>query len=139
MAMQWDPRLSVGVPLIDQQHQELIEALNRLLAAMAASKGAQEVRGLLDFLGEYVVTHFSAEEQLMARHRYPEAAAHRGEHEAFVAEFKALHAEFVRAGPTTGLVIKLNGRVCNWLRDHIAGADKRLGAFLGRSPQPQAR
>jgi hemerythrin len=138
MAMQWDPRLAVGVPIIDQQHQELIEALNRLLAAMAASKGAQEVRSLLDFLGDYVVTHFAAEEQLMARHRYPGAAEHREEHAAFVAEFKALHADFVRAGPTTGLVIKLNGRVCQWLREHIAGSDKKLATFVNRVPQAQA-
>jgi hemerythrin len=138
MAMQWDPRFAVGVPIIDQQHQELIEALNRLLAAMAASKGKEEVRGLLEFLGDYVVTHFAAEEQLMARHSYPDAAAHRAEHEAFVAEFKALHAEFMRAGATTGLVIKLNGRVCQWLREHIAGRDKNLATFVNRAPQQRA-
>jgi hemerythrin len=138
MALSWDPRLAVGVTIIDQQHKELIAALNALLDAMATSRGKEEVGKLLSFLGEYTVSHFAAEEALMARSRYPGAAAHQGEHQAFIREFKALAADFAKAGPTTGLAIKLNGRVCSWLRDHIGGADRQLAAHLQKAT-PAAR
>jgi hemerythrin len=132
MALQWEPRLSVGVPFIDQQHQELIGALNALLAAMQSSRGKEEVGKLLQFLGEYTVSHFAAEEQMMARTRYPGLAGHKEQHEAFVAEFKKLAAEFAKTGPTTGLAIRLNGKVCEWLREHIGHLDRQLADFVNR-------
>jgi hemerythrin len=142
MALHWEPRLAVGVPLIDQQHKELIDALNALLTAMATSRGKEEVGKLLKFLGEYTVSHFAAEEQIMTRHRYPGLAAHQTEHEAFIGEFKKLAAEFAKSGPTTSLAIKLNGKVCEWLRDHIGGCDRQLATFVNKAPAapaPRAR
>jgi hemerythrin len=133
MALNWEPRLAVGVAIIDQQHKELIGALNALLDAMSASRGKEEVGKLLSFLGDYTVSHFAAEEQLMTRSRYPGLAAHQGEHQAFIREFKALAAEFAKNGPTTSLAIKLNGRVCSWLRDHIGASDRQLAVHLQKS------
>ena len=140
MALQWEPRLAVGVPMIDQQHKELIQALNALLTAMASSQGKEQVAKLLEFLGQYTVSHFAAEEQIMARHRYPQAQQHQLEHEAFIGEFKKLAADFQKSGPTTGLAIKLNGKVCEWLRDHIAKSDTQLAAFVnGKAPAAGAK
>ena len=134
MALHWEPRLAVGVPLIDQQHKELIDALNALLSAMASSRGKEEVGKLLKFLGDYTVSHFAAEEQIMGRNAYPGFAAHKAQHEAFIGDFKKLAADFAQAGPSTSLAIKLNGKVCQWLRDHIGGMDRELATFVNKAP-----
>jgi hemerythrin len=132
MALHWEPRLAVGVASIDSQHKQLIEALNGLLAAMATSRGKEEVGKLLKFLGDYTVSHFADEERLMARTRYPGAEAHKREHDAFIIEFKELAGEFAKNGPTTSMTLKLNGKVCEWLRQHIAVTDTALAAHLNR-------
>jgi methyl-accepting chemotaxis protein/hemerythrin len=69
----------------------------------------------------------------MARHRYPQAAAHLAQHQEFVKTFLELHAEFVRTGPTALLTVKVNRTVCSWLRQHIGTLDKQLGHFLTQS------
>lgn len=138
MALHWEPRLAVGVAMIDQQHMELIDALNALLTAMASSRGKEEVGKLLEFLGQYTVSHFAAEEQLMTRTRYPGHPAHEAEHDAFIREFKKLAAEFAKSGPTTGLTLKLNSSVCSWLRDHIGGSDRQFATFYNKGA-PAAR
>lgn len=130
MAIQWDPKLSVGVRLIDEQHQELFRRVNSLLASMEQNHGKEAVDKTLAFLAQYVKDHFGAEERLMQQYRYPDAVAHKGQHEAFIRTFLELKAEYDKSGPTNGLAVKLNRTVCGWLRQHIGATDKALGTFL---------
>jgi len=126
----WDPNLSVGVEAIDAQHQELFARIDRLLDAIRERHGAAEVARLLEYLGEYVLAHFSTEEKLMLERAYPHYGAHRQEHQRFVREFAALRAEHDKEGPTVVLLIRVTNRVTAWLREHIYRADRDLAAFL---------
>lgn len=130
MPILWTPKLAVGVEQIDEEHRELFGRVNRLLEAMAQAKARDEVRPLLAFLDDYVSAHFGGEQRLMQQHRYPDAAEHLSQHAYFVTEFKALAAEVRQGGPTALLTIKLNKLLCDWLRDHVASTDKRLGEYL---------
>jgi hemerythrin len=130
MAMQWTPDLSVGVKEIDDQHKELISRLNALGEAMMKGLGKEEIGALLDFLGSYVVTHFGTEERHMARTNYPSAAAHKAQHQELIADFTKFRAEFDSAGAKLSLVLGLNTKLVAWLKNHICGTDKQLGAFL---------
>jgi hemerythrin len=130
MALTWTPALAVGVSQIDEEHKELFVRVNQLLEAMQQSRAKEQIAPLIGFLKDYVSVHFGGEAALMQRHRYPDASAHLAQHAFFVAEFKALAAELDKAGPTALLTIKLNKLLCDWLRQHVASTDKRLGAFL---------
>ena len=101
MAFAWSRRLSVGVPSIDRQHQELISHVNRLLDAMRQRKGDQETGRLLKFLEDYVVVHFSAEEDLMMEHDYGGYAAHQAEHAEFVRDICRLKDEMISSQGAT--------------------------------------
>lgn len=130
MPIQWTTKLAVGVPQIDEEHQELFARVNKLLDAMARAKAKEEIEPVIAFLSDYVTSHFGGEQRLMQLHRYPDVAEHVAQHAYFVGEFKALAAEFQRAGPTALLGIKLNKLLCDWLRDHVGTTDRKLGAFL---------
>ncbi len=130
MPILWDPDLSVGVEAIDAQHQELFARIDRLLDALRERHGAAEVGRLLEYLGEYVLAHFSSEEKLMLERAYPHYDAHRQEHQRFIREFGALRAEHAKEGPTVVLLIRVTNRVTAWLREHIYRADRELAAFL---------
>jgi hemerythrin len=144
MPISWDPSLSLGVADIDRQHQELFARLDTLLEAMRGGKTVDEVERTLRFLGDYVVTHFRAEEDLMRKRAYPGLEAHAEEHRRFVEDFSNLVREFLNEGVTTLLTIRTNARVTAWLRDHIYRTDKALASFLAdpyavRAVVPRAR
>src|SRR5512136_2487135 len=90
----WDRSLETGDPEIDAQHRELFHRIDKLLAATADRRARSEVGRLLTFLGDYVVSHFEAEERLMADSGYPEAAPHRDEHRRFVADYARLFEDY---------------------------------------------
>jgi hemerythrin len=130
MPIIWTPKLAVGVPQIDEEHQELFDRVNKLLEAMQASKAKEELAPLLGFLTDYVDVHFGGEQKLMQKHRYPAATEHLSQHAYFVAEYKTLAAEVQKAGPSALITIKLNKLLCDWLRDHVSSTDKKFGEFL---------
>ncbi len=138
MKLAWDPKLAIGVRLIDQQHQELFRQVDVLLQALEANRAKEESGKILAFLGKYVVEHFAAEERLMATHAYPQAPGHKQQHVDFIKTFGELKAEFDKAGPSVGLAIKLNRIVTGWLRQHIGTTDLALGQFLKAKGQAEA-
>jgi len=129
ISLQWSPDLSVGVELIDQQHQGLITRLNALIYRMTGPS-TQEVSEMLDFLAQYVVEHFGTEEQYMASHRYPGRSAHRREHKAFVHTFMELKQRFTAEGLTPTFALDVETQLCQWMVTHIRGTDMAMGQFL---------
>ncbi len=132
MGIQWNPRLAVGVASIDNQHKELFDRVNRLLTAMESKQGEPEVKRLVSFLGDYVVSHFGGEERLMQQHGYGGFADHKKQHDAFVKEFLGVKATIEKSGSSSELAVKLNHRICTWLLDHIGKTDKALGEFMAK-------
>lgn len=135
MAFGWNPALEIGVREIDDQHRELFRRVDILVEAMMQRRGPDELASLFDFLGTYVLEHFSAEEALMRRHGYPYRAEHEAEHRRFIDDFKALQREYVKEGGTALLLVRVNGRVTQWLAEHIARTDKDLGKHLRALPR----
>jgi hemerythrin len=128
----WDRSLETGEPEIDEQHRELFRRIDQLLAATRDRRARTEVGRLLTFLGDYVVTHFAAEEKLMATAAYPGLEAHRGEHQRFVEEYARLFEDYRADGPGPVFVIKFGNRVTAWLCEHICRTDRRFVDHLNQ-------
>ncbi len=111
MALSWDPSLVMGVPAVDEQHEQLFARLDALLLAIRRGSSRDEIGQTLAFLSEYVRTHFAAEEAMMRESSYPAYDAHKAEHDAFRRELAALEAEHARNGPSPSLILRVNGRV----------------------------
>ena len=133
MATQWTEALSLGVAEIDEQHKELFRRVDQVLAGLAAGDRS-EISRLLDFLGQYVVVHFGAEEGLMRSRAYPDFPMHKAEHDRFLEDLAALHEEHRAQGPTEVLVSRVNRQVADWLRVHILGTDAVLARWLRSHP-----
>jgi hemerythrin len=130
MRIEWTPDLSVGVSEIDRQHQELFTRVNALLDAMSAGRGASELDRVMRFLSDYVVRHFGTEERYMRESGYPGFAAHKREHDAFVADVRALAAKCRGGAGGTVVVLDVQRHVGGWLRHHIGTVDRALAGFL---------
>jgi len=128
--IEWNDDLTTGNKSIDEQHRELIDRFNGLLAACNHGKGKGEIKSLLQFLGEYVKSHFSMEEALQQRYQYPEYPLHKQEHVGFIRDFKNLQNQFDEEGATLALVIQTNQTMVDWLIRHINATDRKLAVFL---------
>lgn len=129
MAIPWTPALAIGVPEIDHQHQELFVRIERLVQGVARGNSADAER-LLEFLGQYIVKHFGAEERWMLRSAYPAYAQHKAEHERFIRDYEHMTREVREKGPNVLAGIRINNWIAEWLRQHISRSDMELGRFL---------
>ncbi len=78
-----------GVPEIDQQHQELVNMLNRLNDAVKNSESREDIYRIIDEVSSYASFHFSTEERLMVQYGYREIDAHKDHHKQLIQD--ALH------------------------------------------------
>jgi hemerythrin-like metal-binding protein len=133
--VQWTEDLAVGIEKIDEQHKELFEKISDLVSAVKQSVCKYKIGEVIRFLEEYAAFHFGEEERYMLKFGYPDYQAHKAQHEQFKANFQELKKELpkLEGGSKPGsydLSVETNKVVVDWILDHIAKVDKRLGVFL---------
>ncbi|CAK0764771.1 hemerythrin [Gammaproteobacteria bacterium] len=128
--VKWEDDLSVGISRVDEQHKVLISLINRLNAAMKKRMSATVTGEILKELVDYTKSHFSMEEELFKRYRYPEPehSNHLRAHVHFVKNLEEVQQKFLRGDGTVG--IKILNFLRRWLIEHIKGTDKKYVPFL---------
>lgn len=121
--------LETGNAIIDKEHRELIDAVNKLLDACSEGKGRDSVKQTTDFLNNYVDRHFLHEEQLQQQSGYPGFKPHKLFHDNYKKTLKEITAGISSSGATISEMMKLNNHI-GILISHIRTEDKKLGAFL---------
>ena len=130
MAYQWDSSLETGYAKVDNQHKQLVAAVNNLMDASQNGKGDHAVMETLEFLTGYAVKHFMDEEELQVQFNYPDYLNHKRIHE----DFKRKVGEFVgkvqKEGPTQEVIGEVSTEIGAWLLNHIKGDDFRMATFV---------
>lgn len=130
MAYNFTPDLETGNGAIDQQHRQLIQAINDLLDACAQGKGRAELAKTTQFLYSYTAKHFADEEKLQLQSGYPDYENHRKYHESFKKTVNELMQKLEQQGPTVVLVGEVNSAVAGWLINHIKKEDVKVAAHI---------
>jgi hemerythrin len=130
MAYQWDSSLETGYLAIDNQHRQLVAAVNSLLDACRSGKGTAEVAKTMDFLTGYTIKHFSDEEKLQKQFEYPDYLTHKRYHDDFKVVVGAMTKRLIKEGPSEALINEVNTRIGDWLVNHIKGDDFRMAAYV---------
>lgn len=128
--MTWNDNLSLGVPNIDRQHKKMCDNIDKLYAACLERKGVTEVLNILNFLETYTIEHFSAEESLQLKIKYPKYQQHKSAHHEFIELVSLLRNEINTSGASVPLVIKLNKSLSTWLVHHIMSVDMDLKIYI---------
>lgn len=122
----WDEKYEIGVPSIDEQHQNIVRLINKAEEIVKDGEQGKDIYDdLLDVIfeiKEYTVYHFQYEEALFEKYHYELEADHKKEHEDLIRSVEELdlsgmddnQLEFGR-----GLIKFLVG----WLFKHIGGSD----------------
>jgi len=128
----WNDSLAIGIEQIDKQHQELFSRFDLLLKACREGQGRDELSRLLEFLSDYVKTHFSVEEQFMRSSGYADLESHLLEHEVFRGKLDDLRQIYADHGAGMDLLITTNATVLDWIIQHVRKTDRRMGESLNR-------
>ncbi len=127
MSIVWNSRYNIGIRSVDLQHQDLVEMINELEALhLAKNYGAALVQLMLR-LNQYVIFHFSHEEDLMTQSLVqPEfKKQHLAEHNVFCEQLGAQAAE-VRKGNEHAAIGALHAYLQSWLLEHIQQTDVEM-------------
>jgi hemerythrin len=125
----WDQTLSVGNQMIDNEHREIIDALNRFYADWISAQHHLDVEEELHRLSALVDAHFANEEELMTRRHCPTLVDHTLEHRQMQAELRAITASFATLGSA-----KLEARLLRFIRklvmSHVLSWDMDARDYL---------
>ena len=129
MKYELTPDLLTGNQLIDSQHRQLFDAVNKLMDACSTGKGRNQIQETVTFLSDYVVKHFKDEERLQTQSNYPGYTGHKQFHDGYRRQLSETAAELLREGPTVKALGDLN-RAVAILITHIRTEDRRMARHV---------
>ncbi|MCL2093435.1 MAG: bacteriohemerythrin [Treponema sp.] len=126
----WEDKFATGIPLIDQQHRDLVQLTNELYeACLTGGDTITEVfSAAMRRMVEYVRHHFSVELQILERIQYPRLEEHRQEHETLIKDILAAvleHQDGKKFVPNN-FVRTLR----DWVFGHIGHSDRLYAAYV---------
>ena len=119
----WSPAYSVGIQVIDEQHQHLIEIINHLSDKVESTIGEIPVTEFFSEVVNYGDYHFQTEERYFSRYDYPERVDHLLAHKSYK---DALTTLLVSEGDSRTKAEKLLEFLHTWWVEHITGIDQTL-------------
>lgn len=131
MKVEFDASLVTGNEMIDGQHKELIEKIDKLVECCEQGGGKLEAIKMLDYLADYTEFHFAEEEKLQEEVSYPAMEGHKAKHAEFKKAVAELHEMLVEEeGPSDAFVAAVQKNVVDWLFDHIKNMDRALAEYV---------
>ncbi len=125
----WSDYLSVGVPEMDDEHRQFIARVNDLNKAIIESEDKATVERMMGLMLMEAAHHFWHEEELLARWKYPETAAHTAKHAELTAQFERVMKEFALSDISFVWAIK-GLHLKQLLVEHLLKEDMKYRDFL---------
>jgi hemerythrin len=139
--LQWNEQFETGNLLVDSQHRMLISYFNRLEElARNPSPSRVEVELFLrfiEFLENYILTHFREEEECMHGYKCPFRAENQMAHRAFLGFFRNFKLRLEAEGYRSELVQELHESCSDWIQQHILRIDVQLKPCLNQMPDSE--
>lgn len=129
----WDPKFSIGIEVIDQQHKFLIELCAKLNKSIlekneTEDKWRSHMIEALKSCVEYVKVHFSDEENIMKKYNYPNYKEHKARHDEFTMKVITTSGKFSDMNRTEAL--RFVHFLYDWILSHVAHEDKQISVYL---------
>lgn len=131
--VEWSEKLSIGVPIVDKQHQQIIALICELEDAVRDNVGNKLLSASISSLVNYAKLHFVEEESLMAGVNYPGLGKHKLFHQYFLARISVFSERMENGEPEVAedllTFLKL------WFIDHICVSDCEYVPHLNATAQ----
>lgn len=123
----WDKSVKVDIPIMDEQHKEMVDYTNRLYELIESNE-KNEIKKILKLLIENLKTHFDTENQLMEDSKLPNFISHKLEHERFYNKMNGIYLN-VKTGKQNLTRDNLKS-IKVWFFNHMDFKDKKLAHHI---------
>lgn len=131
--MIWKEKYKIGVPQIDAQHEELFSRVTAFVETVRSDKAwdvkIANVNETLDFMKDYVVTHFHEEEAYQEEIGYPQLEQHRQMHNDMVDYVVRISEQCEKEGYREIVLQQFAGKLVTWLVNHVVTDDLKIADF----------
>ena len=124
--IKWRESYETGIDSMDEQHQKLIELINKLYKVLRKEETNESVNMVQDEMEKYAKQHLQQEEALLESNGYPEFADHVTMHQSYLDKLKTLTTESENEVAIKDTYAFLR----QWWIEHIVTEDKKYGEFL---------
>jgi hemerythrin len=124
MSLIWRDQLSVGNNVIDSDHKQLIEIINRAEVSLC-SKNHHDLVTALDDLGQYSRLHFDREEKIASAVGYTQIPHLNQSHKELLTHLDQIRGEIDAMGQdwSTETVEHFTKFLRDWLINHVIKED----------------
>src|SRR5690554_6504691 len=127
--MLWQERYRVSVPVSDDQHEELFRTVEDCVLTLRSNdewnEKVDKINETLEFMKDYVVTHFHDEETYQKKIGYPGYEQHRSIHKGLTSYVMTFAQRYEKEGYKEELAQQFAGKLVAWLINHVASEDQR--------------
>lgn len=127
MPIEWNEKLKTGIPIIDEQHQELIVILNRIGRFKCGKESFLEA---FNEIQNFANIHFVTEENYMEDLKYSEFAKHKYEHDKFIEKLKHINNRIDNIKDYAALGEYVYEYVGTWILKHYSYDDVQLAEYI---------
>ena len=125
----WDSLYSVGVKLIDSQHQKLFSLINNFYDATTgiSKENLAPIDSALQDLFSYVDFHFKTEEKYFEEFSYEKTQEHKKQHKFYEDKIKDLNEKYQKEKKDEEISEEIISFIKDWILNHIKISDKEYG------------
>ena len=126
----WGENYATGIPLIDDQHRELVNLTNNLYRACLTGTAAVDTafKEAMSRMVVYVRFHFTAELELLKKLDYPKFDEHKLQHDTLIRDILAAANEY-KLGKLF-IPHQFARTLRDWVFGHIAIYDKQYASYF---------
>ena len=123
----WTDNFNTGIELIDEQHKQLVDILNRLAAHLANLSDDIILNEIFDELAQYADYHFKTEEKIWSANFKNDVwfTEHEHTHDSFIDQVIELKNN-TKNVPLENIITDIVSFLSKWLAYHILDTDKRM-------------
>lgn len=125
--IKWKKEFDIFIKDVDEPRKFLTERLNEVLKKICKRPGSFNIEELNAIIDGFRM-HFSKEEKLLAKYKYPEVDLHRKEHKSYLRCLIKLRRRLCEApeSPDEEMADYIADVYC----DHISNCDKEYAPYL---------
>jgi diguanylate cyclase (GGDEF)-like protein/hemerythrin-like metal-binding protein/PAS domain S-box-containing protein len=127
----WNANFETGIAVIDEQHHQLVDLLNKLVSRLAYEADTEELNQVFEELNDYTLMHFKTEEGVWKKYLHEDELPieHEMTHRAFATEVDILRGKrnFLASYKVIEEIVLF---LTHWLAFHILEADKHMAKII---------
>ena len=120
--IRWGGDFLLGIEIIDKQHRNWIELINKLYNALREGRANRQLSSFFDEVADYTNYHFTFEEKYFHKFEYENEVEHKATHQEFVSRLLEMREEFM-SGKTT-IAYELMNFLREWAVHHVQVTDR---------------